>query len=92
MDAKLQLVLDPLLILENLLVTHNVDIVVSKHPYNTHNMDEVVFTVIWRKWSKEAMRYQMDSYSADGLQPWSFENLSSRSGMRTQLCSIMVKF
>lgn len=36
MDAKLQLVVDPLLILENLLITHNFDIVVSNHPYNTH--------------------------------------------------------
>lgn len=73
MDAKLQLVVDPLLILENLLRTHNVDIAVSKHPYNTHTMEEAIFTVRWRKWSKEAVRYQMDSYCADGLQPWSSE-------------------
>ena len=38
MDAKLQFVVDPLLILENLLVAYNVDIVVSKHPYNAHTI------------------------------------------------------
>lgn len=75
MDAKLQLVVDPLLILENILIAHNVDIAVSKHPYNTHTMEEAIFTVRWRKWSKEAVRYQMDSYCADGLQPWSSEKL-----------------
>jgi hypothetical protein len=74
-DAKLQLVVDPLFILENLLINHNVDIAMSKHPYNTHTMEEAIFTVRWGKWSKEAVRYQMENYCTDGLQPWSSEKL-----------------
>lgn len=74
-DAKLQLVVDPLFILESLLVTHKVNIAMSKHPYNTHTMEEAIFTVRWGKWSKEAVRYQMESYCTDGLQPWSSEKL-----------------
>jgi hypothetical protein len=87
-DAKLQLVVDPLLILENLLIAHNVDMALSKHPYNTHTMEEAIFTVRWRKWSKEAVRYQMENYCADGLQPWSSEKLPYSGGIRTQLCLI----
>lgn len=72
-DAKLQLVVDPLLTLKNLLISHNAEIAMSKHPYNTHTIEEASFTVRWGKWSKEAVRYQMEHYCADGLQPWSSE-------------------
>ena len=44
------------------------------------------FTVRWGKWSKEVVRYQMDHYCADGLQPWSSEKLPYSSGMRAQHC------
>eukprot|EP01018_Ginkgo_biloba_P016186 Gb_10234 [translate_table: standard] len=75
MDAKLQLVVDPFLILEKLLISQNVDIALSKHPYNVHTMEEAIFTVRWKKWSKESIRYQMEQYCGDGLQPWSSEKL-----------------
>jgi hypothetical protein len=43
MDAKLQLVVDPLLALKNLLINLNADISMSKHPYNTHTLEEASF-------------------------------------------------
>ncbi|KAH9311276.1 hypothetical protein KI387_026311, partial [Taxus chinensis] len=75
MDAKIQLAVDPLLMLENLLIKQNAEIALSRHPYNIHTMEEAIFTVRWRKWNKEAVRRQMEDYCAQGLQPWSSKKL-----------------
>ncbi|KAH9297627.1 hypothetical protein KI387_029309, partial [Taxus chinensis] len=74
-DAKIQLAVDPLLMLENLLIKQNAKIALSRHPYNVHTMEEAIFTVRWRKWNKEAVRLQMEDYCAQGLQPWSSKKL-----------------
>ncbi|GLJ25995.1 hypothetical protein SUGI_0498640 [Cryptomeria japonica] len=74
-DAKIQLTVDPLLILENLLIKQKADMALSRHAYNIHTMEEAIFTVRWRKWNKEGVRQQMENYCADGLQPWNRKKL-----------------
>jgi hypothetical protein len=49
-------------------------------------MEEVIFTLRWRKWSKDIVRYQMDNHCLDDLQPWSYENIPSNGDIGTQLC------
>ncbi|XP_062190068.1 alkaline ceramidase TOD1-like [Phragmites australis] len=71
-DAKMQLTVDPLLLVHSLLVDKGVDMAVSKHPFNLHTMEEAIATARWRKWGDvEAIRVQMESYCENGLQPWS---------------------
>ncbi|KAJ4733969.1 transmembrane protein (DUF616) [Rhynchospora pubera] len=71
-DAKLQLTVDPLLLVHSLLVKTGADMALSKHPFNLHTMEEAVATVRWRKWGDvEGIRVQMDSYCKSGLEPWS---------------------
>ncbi|OEL38027.1 hypothetical protein BAE44_0000953 [Dichanthelium oligosanthes] len=71
-DAKMQLTADPLLLVHALLVGKGVDVAVSRHPFNLHTMEEAIATARWRKWGDvEAIRAQMETYCANGLQPWS---------------------
>lgn len=71
-DAKMQLTVDPLLLVHSLLVEKGVDMAVSKHPFNLHTMEEAIATARWRKWGDvEAIRVQMETYCRNGLQPWS---------------------
>ncbi|GLJ25998.1 hypothetical protein SUGI_0498710 [Cryptomeria japonica] len=69
-DAKLQLVVDPFIILDALLIRKNGSMAIAKHPYNIHTMEEAIFTVRWHKWNKQAVLHQMESYCKEGLQPW----------------------
>ncbi|KAH9311284.1 hypothetical protein KI387_026319, partial [Taxus chinensis] len=78
-DAKLQLVVDPLTILDALLISKNATMAIAKHPYNVHTMEEAIFTVRWHKWDKEAVLYQMECYCKEGLQPWSLSKLPYHS-------------
>lgn len=71
-DAKLQLVVDPLLLIHALVVKENVDMAVSKHPFYVHTMEEAVATARWKKWwDVNGLRIQMETYCEHGLQPWS---------------------
>ncbi|RLM94166.1 hypothetical protein C2845_PM08G01810 [Panicum miliaceum] len=71
-DAKMQLTADPLLLVHALLVGRGADMAVSRHPFNVHTVEEAVATARWRKWGDvEAVRAQMETYCANGLQPWS---------------------
>nr|CAB3471781.1 unnamed protein product [Digitaria exilis] len=71
-DAKMQLTVDPMLLVHALVVGKGVDVAVSKHPFNLHTMEEAIATARWRKWGDvEAIRTQMETYCANGLQPWS---------------------
>nr|CAB3475806.1 unnamed protein product [Digitaria exilis] len=71
-DAKMQLTVDPMLLVHALVVGKGVDVAVSKHPFNLHTMEEAIATARWRKWGDvEAIRAQMETYCANGLQPWS---------------------
>ncbi|KAJ1282063.1 hypothetical protein BS78_03G021300 [Paspalum vaginatum] len=71
-DAKMQLTVDPLLLVHALLVAEGADMAVSRHPFNLHAMEEAVATARWRKWGDVgAIRAQMETYCANGLQPWS---------------------
>ncbi|CAO2199526.1 unnamed protein product [Urochloa humidicola] len=75
-DAKMQLTADPMLLVHALLVDKGVDMAVSRHPFNLHAMEEAVATARWRKWGDvEAIRAQMETYCANGLQPWSPDKL-----------------
>lgn len=81
-DAKLQLMVDPLLLLHALVVTKDVDIAISKHPFYVHTMEEAVATARWRKWwDVAALALQMEIYCQNGLHPWSPNKLPYPSGM-----------
>ncbi|KAK9750742.1 hypothetical protein RND81_02G218400 [Saponaria officinalis] len=71
-DAKLQLVVDPLLLIHSLVVKEDVDMAISRHPYFIHTMEEAMATTRWRKWlDVEAIKVQMETYCENGLHPWS---------------------
>lgn len=71
-DAKLQLVQDPLLLIDALVVETKVDMAVSRHPHFVHTMEEATATARWKKWwSVDGLRVQMETYCENGLQPWS---------------------
>ncbi|KAL2494510.1 hypothetical protein Fot_38267 [Forsythia ovata] len=70
-DAKLQLVVDPLLLIHSLVIKKNVDMAVSKHPYYVHTMEEAMATARWKKWwDVDGLKTQMETYCENGLQPW----------------------
>ncbi|KAL0352855.1 UNVERIFIED_CONTAM: hypothetical protein Sangu_0866800 [Sesamum angustifolium] len=70
-DAKLQLVVDPLLLIHSLVVKEKVDMAISRHPYFVHTMEEAVATARWKKWwDVNALKIQMETYCENGLQPW----------------------
>ncbi|KAL1335620.1 hypothetical protein AAHE18_10G002100 [Arachis hypogaea] len=71
-DAKLQLVVDPLLLIHSLVISQNVDMAISKHPFFLHTMEEAMATARWKKWwDINALKHQMETYCEHGLQPWS---------------------
>ncbi|TKY59664.1 hypothetical protein E2542_SST16756 [Spatholobus suberectus] len=71
-DAKLQLMVDPLLLIHSLVISQNVDMAISKHPYFVHTMEEAMATARWKKWwDVNALKMQMETYCENGLQPWS---------------------
>ncbi|XP_019439699.1 PREDICTED: uncharacterized protein LOC109345264 [Lupinus angustifolius] len=71
-DAKLQLVVDPLLLIHSLVISVNVDMAISNHPYYVHTMEEAMATARWKKWlDVNALKVQMETYCEHGLQPWS---------------------
>ncbi|XP_028958914.1 alkaline ceramidase TOD1-like isoform X2 [Malus domestica] len=70
-DAKLQLVVDPLLLIHSLVVSENADMAISKHPYHVHTMEEAMATARWQKWSDvDGLKRQMETYCENGLLPW----------------------
>ncbi|XP_028556491.1 uncharacterized protein LOC110107296 isoform X1 [Dendrobium catenatum] len=82
LDAKLQLTVDPLLLLHALLISKDVDMAVSKHPFNVHTMEEAMATARWRKWwDIESLRNQMETYCENGLQPWTPSKLPYTTGI-----------
>ncbi|XP_030441761.2 alkaline ceramidase TOD1-like [Syzygium oleosum] len=75
-DAKLQMVVDPVLLVHSLLVREGADMAVSKHPYYVHTMEEAMATARWKKWwDVDSLRKQMETYCENGLQPWSHSKL-----------------
>ncbi|XP_030479852.2 alkaline ceramidase TOD1 [Cannabis sativa] len=71
-DAKLQLMVDPLLLIHGLVVSKNVDMAISKHPFYIHTMEEAMATLRWKKWwDVIGLRTQIETYCEFGLQPWS---------------------
>ncbi|KAF5736327.1 hypothetical protein HS088_TW14G00467 [Tripterygium wilfordii] len=70
-DAKLQLTVDPLLLIHSLVISENVDMAISKHPYYVHTMEEAMATARWKKWwDVDGLKMQMETYCENGLQPW----------------------
>jgi len=70
-DAKLQLVVDPLLLIHSLVISENVDMAISRHPYYIHTMEEAMATARWKKWwDVDSLKKQMETYCENGLQPW----------------------
>ncbi|XVF40144.1 hypothetical protein PTKIN_Ptkin01aG0087500 [Pterospermum kingtungense] len=75
-DAKLQLMVDPLLLIHSLVVSTNADVAISKHPYYIHTMEEAMATARWKKWlDVDALTRQMETYCENGLQPWTSDKL-----------------
>ncbi|GAA0165048.1 hypothetical protein LIER_20548 [Lithospermum erythrorhizon] len=74
-DAKLQLVVDPLLLLHSLVIKEgNVDMAVSRHPIFLHTLEEATATARWKKWwDIEGLKTQMETYCGNGMEPWSPE-------------------
>lgn len=73
-DGKMQLTVDPLLLVHSLLLLgkQGADMAVSKHPFNLHTMEEAIATARWHKWGDaDAIRAQMETYCRNGLSPWS---------------------
>ena len=80
-DAKLQLMVDPLLLIHSLVISQNADMAISKHPYFVHTMEEAMATARWKKWwDVNALKMQMEIYCENGLQPWSPGKLPYASG------------
>lgn len=75
-DAKLQMVVDPVLLVHSLLVREGTDMAVSRHPYYVHTMEEAMATARWQKWRDvDSLKKQMETYCENGLQPWSHNKL-----------------
>lgn len=75
-DAKLRLMVDPLLLIHSLVVKEGVDMAISKHPFYVHTMEEAMATARWKKWwDVSALTLQMETYCENGLQPWSAHKL-----------------
>ncbi|XVF87171.1 hypothetical protein PTKIN_Ptkin18bG0097600 [Pterospermum kingtungense] len=75
-DAKLQLMVDPLLLIHSLVVSRDADMAISKHPYYIHTMEEAMATARWKKWfDVDALTRQMETYCENGLQPWTTDKL-----------------
>ncbi|XP_019056058.1 PREDICTED: uncharacterized protein LOC104613497 [Nelumbo nucifera] len=74
-DAKLQLMVDPLLLIHSLVILENVDMAISKHPYYMHTMEEAMATARWKKWNVDNLKVQMETYCENGLQPWTTDKL-----------------
>ncbi|MBA0724269.1 hypothetical protein Golax_020971 [Gossypium laxum] len=75
-DAKLQLMVDPLLLIHSLVVSKDVDMAISKHPYYVHTMEEAMATARWKKWSDiDGLTQQMETYCKNGLKPWTTDKL-----------------
>ncbi|XP_057525750.1 alkaline ceramidase TOD1 [Amaranthus tricolor] len=76
LDGKLQLVVDPLLLIHSLVIKEDVDMAISKHPFFMHTMEEAMATTRWKKWlDVEKIRVQMETYCENGLRPWSSTKL-----------------
>ncbi|WOL14157.1 hypothetical protein Cni_G22937 [Canna indica] len=103
LDAKLQLTVDPLLLIHSLLVSKDADMAISKHPFNVHTMEEAMATARWKKWPDvESLRVQMETYCENGLQPWSHNKhpyttdvpdtalILRRHGLRSNLFSCLL--
>ncbi|RZC67472.1 hypothetical protein C5167_011160 [Papaver somniferum] len=72
LDAKLQLMVDPLLLIHSLVITENVDMAISKHPYFIHTLEEAMATARWKKWwDIDSLKNQMETYCENGMKPWS---------------------
>ncbi|KAL1567470.1 putative hexosyltransferase MUCI70 [Salvia divinorum] len=70
-DAKLQLIYDPILLIDALIMDPGVDMALSRHPYFMHAIEEAMATARWKKWRHvEGLRVQMETYCENGLQPW----------------------
>lgn len=81
-DAKLQLMVDPLLLIHSLVVSENADMAISKHPYYIHTMEEAMATARWQKWwDVDGLKRQMETYCENGLLPWSPSKLPYPSGI-----------
>ncbi|XP_030553778.1 probable hexosyltransferase MUCI70 [Rhodamnia argentea] len=75
-DAKLQMAVDPVLLVHSLLVREGADMAVSRHPYFKHTMEEAMATARWKKWRDvDSLQKQMETYCENGLQPWSHNKL-----------------
>lgn len=75
-DAKLQLMVDPLLLIHSLVVSKEADMALSKHPYYVHTMEEAMATARWKKWlDVDGLTRQMETYCENGLQPWTSNKL-----------------
>ncbi|XP_065878991.1 alkaline ceramidase TOD1 [Euphorbia lathyris] len=75
-DAKLQLMVDPLLLIHALVIKEDADIAISKHPFFQHTMEEALATARWKKWwDVDALSIQMETYCENGLQPWTPQKL-----------------
>lgn len=80
-DAKLQLMVDPLLLIHSLVILENVDMAISRHPYYINTMEEAMATARWKKWSDvDSLKMQMETYCDNGLQPWTPHKLPYPSG------------
>lgn len=90
-DAKLQLMVDPLLLIHTL-VSEDADMAIPKHPFYVHTMEEAMATARWKKWwDVDALKTQMETYCDNGLQPWSPKKLPYPSG-NTTLTSLFFFF
>ncbi|XP_010559244.1 PREDICTED: uncharacterized protein LOC104827717 isoform X2 [Tarenaya hassleriana] len=102
-DAKVQLTVDPLLLIHSLVVVPEVDMAISKHPFFVNTMEEAMATARWKKWEDvDGLVRQMESYCEFGFMPWSPKKLPyptdvpdsalilRRHGLRSNLFSCLV--
>ncbi|KAF9616026.1 hypothetical protein IFM89_027965, partial [Coptis chinensis] len=75
-DAKIQLTVDPLLLIHSLIIKEDADMAISKHPYYIHAMEEAMATARWKKWDDiGSLNMQMETYCDNGMRPWTADKL-----------------
>lgn len=90
-DAKIQLMVDPLLLIHALVVNEKADMAISKHPYYVHTMEEAMATARWKKWwDVDGLKRQMETYCENGLLPWTPEKLPYPSGDYKNNCKFVL--
>ncbi|XP_024382817.1 probable hexosyltransferase MUCI70 isoform X2 [Physcomitrium patens] len=83
-DGKLELVADPLLILERYLWRENQSFAIAQHKYHRSVYEEADACKRRKRYARPLIDQHMEVYRKEGLQPWSEAKLPLQSGRRSR--------